>query len=74
MAVTVSAQATVQSGAMKLVFDSRTRMPGERVTGAVELDMRKARKDGMISLRLKIRGVAAVYVAILVPAFELFTI
>jgi hypothetical protein len=70
----VSGQATLQSGAIKLIFDLRTRLPGERVEGAVELDMGKASKDGVMSVRLKIRGVAATYVFVCASKFHLFMI
>jgi hypothetical protein len=61
----MSPQATLQSGAVKLVFDSRTRLPGERIEGAVELDLATAKKDGVISVRVKLRGAASAYVVIL---------
>jgi hypothetical protein len=55
----MTSQATLQNGAVKLIFDSRTRLPGERIEGAVELNTAIAKKDGVISLKVKIRGAAS---------------
>jgi hypothetical protein len=53
---------TSQSGAIKLVFDPKTRLPGEVIEGVVELDVGLARKEGVSAIGLKLRGVATTYV------------
>jgi hypothetical protein len=58
----MSPQATQQNGAVKLIFDPRTRLPGERIEGVVELNIALARKEGVTSIGLKLRGVASTYV------------
>jgi hypothetical protein len=60
----MSPQATLQSGAVKLVYDPRTRFPGERIEGVVELDLTRAKKDDMTSIKVKLRGIAFTYVLV----------
>ncbi|KAH6916672.1 hypothetical protein BKA70DRAFT_1250246 [Coprinopsis sp. MPI-PUGE-AT-0042] len=46
-------------GAVKLLFDSRTYVAGERIFGVVELDFRKTIEDKIEQVRVKLRGTAS---------------
>jgi hypothetical protein len=45
--------------AIKLVFDTRTYVAGERIVGVVELDFRVALEDKIEQVRVKLRGTAS---------------
>lgn len=45
--------------AIRLIFDGRTHVAGERVFGAVELDFRMALEDKIEQVRVKLRGFAS---------------
>ena len=45
--------------AIRLLFDPRTHVAGDRVFGAVELDMRMALEDKIEQVRVKLRGTAS---------------
>jgi hypothetical protein len=61
MAVNLSSK----GGAVKLIFDARFRVPGERMEGVVEIDYPQARIDTIDSVEIKLTGVMSTYVIIM---------
>ncbi|KAH6916674.1 hypothetical protein BKA70DRAFT_1485324 [Coprinopsis sp. MPI-PUGE-AT-0042] len=51
-----------QEGAIKLLFDGRTYVAGERVSGVVELDFQLALEDKIKQVKIKLRGTASTYI------------
>ncbi|KAH6899230.1 hypothetical protein BKA70DRAFT_1569632 [Coprinopsis sp. MPI-PUGE-AT-0042] len=47
--------------AIKLLFDARTYVAGERISGVVELDFRMVLEDKIEQVRVKLRGSASTY-------------
>jgi hypothetical protein len=54
--------------AIKLVFEPRTYVAGERVAGFVELDLYQAQEDKVEQVDIKLRGVATACVQCRHPA------
>lgn len=58
----MSSLTSFQEGAIKLLFEPRTYIAGERISGVVEIDVPKAIEDKIEQVTVKLRGFAVVYV------------
>jgi hypothetical protein len=66
---TMSPSLSSHESALKLVFDARTFVAGERIFGIVELDFPMALEDKIEQVRVKFRGNASTYVSLHIPGF-----
>lgn len=58
---------------MKLLFDPRTYVAGERISGVVELDVPMAIEDKIEQVRVKLRGSAVVCVSSCIARLDVRT-
>jgi hypothetical protein len=59
----MSSLLSFHESAIKLLFDPRTYVAGERISGVVELDVPAAIEDKIEQVTVKLRGSAVVYVS-----------